>query len=336
MKLNSRVGATLTTFLIVGCLGVRWTNSTSASDRHSSGLLSELVRAQKDQGLGLASILRGQAYTIDFPSRSLGLARDFQFKGSLDYGIVSPDGSEIALINRATMNARYTLQISKLDGSDSRNYPELTTPSGMCWSNGNAKLALTANYTNPAGQTLSSLQIVELGSGKTEAVDDMNSFTTSQCWSPDGKILVYAKNSAGGKQTVLTYDVQTKRKKELATGARASWIPTTDWITYLDCGVEARDCTFYEIHADGTGKKALFKTFAAVSELSWSPDGRFGAYVSAGRKSESKEVSWRVRVRRFQDNAEDWVANLTDTDPIEFRWTTSRDFLPQSKSNSKP
>jgi len=336
MKLNSRVGATLAIFLSIGCFGVRCTDPTAASAPPSQGLLSELVRAQKDQGLGLASTARGQTYIVDFASRSLGLARDFQFKGSLDYGIVSPDGSEIALINRAAINARYTLQISKLDGSDSRNYPELTSPSGMCWSNGNAKIALTANYTNPAGQTLYALQIMELGSGKTETVDDMNSFTTSQCWSPDGKILVYAKNSVGGKQAVLTYDVQTKQKKDLATGARASWIPTTDWITYLDCGVEARDCAYYAIHADGTGKKPLFKTFAAVSGLSWSPDGRFGAYVSARRKSESKEVSWRVRVRRFQDNAEDWIANLTDTDPIEFQWTTSKDLLPQSKSNSKP
>ncbi|MGA2846967.1 MAG: hypothetical protein ABSF68_16275, partial [Candidatus Acidiferrales bacterium] len=320
----------------IGCFGVRCTNPTAASDPHPSGILSELIRSQKEQGLGLASIFRGQAYIVEFSNRSLGLARDFQFKGTLDYGIVSPDGSEIALINRATINARYTLQISKPDGSDSRNYPELTSPAGMCWSNGNAKLALTSNYTDPAGQALSALQIVELGSRKTEAVDDMNSFTTSQCWSPDGKILVYAKNSVGGKQTVLTYDVQTKQKKELATGARASWIPTTEWITYLDCGVEARDCTYYAIHADGTGKKALFKTFAAVTGLSWSPDGRFGAYVSAGRKSEPKEVSWRVRVRRLQDYAEDWVANLADTDPIEFQWTTTGDLSPQSKSNSDP
>jgi hypothetical protein len=336
MKLNGRVGAALAVFLIIGCFGVRCTKPRAASDPYSPGLLSELIRSQKDQGLGLASILRGQAYIVDFPSRSLVPAKDIQFKGSLDYGIISPDGSEIALINRVTINARYTLQMSKLDGSDSRNYPELTSPSGMCWSKGNAKLALTVNYTNPAGQTLYALQIMELGSGKTEAVDDMNSFTTSQCWSPDGEMLIYAKNSAGGKQTVLTYDVQTKQKKELATGASASWIPTTDWITYLDCGVEARDCTYYAIHADGTGKKVLFKTFAAVSGLSWSPDGQFGAYVSAALKSELLVARWRVRVRRLQDNAEDWVANLTDTDPIEFQWAATRDLLPQSKSNSKP
>ncbi len=318
MNHNSRLGSILNLLLMICCYGLG-----PVSD---DPLSSELVREQKDRGLSLVSVFAGRVYSVDFSTRSLGVAEDHQIEGNSEFGIVSPDATLIALVNNTNLN----LRISMLDGSGSQNYTELKSPSGMCWSNNNAKLALTANHARTDGQTPITFQIMDLESRKTEIVDDMNAFAMPQCWSPDGTLLVYSKNSVPNKQTVLTFNTQTKKKTELAAGAYATWIPTTDWITFLDCGVEGHDCTFYAIHPDGTGKRALFKTFAAITGLSWSPDGRFGAYVSATRTSEREEASWRLRVRRLQDNAEDWVANLTDTDPNEFQWTTDKGLLPQS------
>jgi hypothetical protein len=330
------MSAVFVLFLLIGCFGdgcshdkTTWVGSTAASEDNSAalGLLREIVRLQHDQGLAVLTVFNGQMYSVDFESRSL--VRNYQFKGTSQYGVVSVDGSKIALIDEATSDRRilFNLRISKLDGSESQSYQELASPSGMCWSPNNGKLALVASSRQSSG----TLQIMELESRKIEIVDDTNSFTTSQCWSPDGTVLVYAKNGENGKQTVIAYNTQTKQKKELATGNRAAWIPTTDWISFLDCGVELHDCTYYAIHADGTGKRSLFKTFAAVTGLSISPDSRFGLYVSAGRKSEPKEVSWRVRVRRLQDNVEVWATDLTDTDPIEFQWIAKMKFAQPDK-----
>jgi WD40 repeat protein len=323
--------------LVIGFLGIAWplrrtinTISTSAGGRKSkANLLDDLIRFQEDQNSALVSVFNGQIHSIDFANRALELKKNDHLQDSSQYGVLSPDGSEIALISQKTLNRRifFALRTSKLDGSAAEDYSELTSPSGMCWSADNTKLALLANYTK-SGQMVTALQIMKLGPREMEPVDDMNSFTTPQCWSPDGMVVVYTRNGDGGKQTVTTYDTQTKQKREIANGGRATWIPTTDWITYLDCGIELHDCTYYAIHPDGTGKKALFKTSAAVTGLSWSPDGRFGAYVSPGSTLEPW-VRWRLRVRRLEDNSEDWVANLSDTDPIEFQWILSKDLTPQ-------
>lgn len=132
---------------------------------------------------------------------------------------------------------------------------------------------------------------------------DARGSTTSQCWSPDGKQIVY---QAG--DTLHLYDIEKKKSWTLTNGQAATWSPDGNYIAFLE------EDGYYTIRSPGNERKRLFKKKDALTPLWWSPDSRFVAYLSRNRFFEG---SWwppieqgRLRVRRLDDNAEDWVANL--------------------------
>jgi hypothetical protein len=299
----------------------------------NEALLSELSKRQEQDGLTLISILRNKVYTVDFSKRSLNLAPSALKNLSFRYGTVSPDGTHAAFDScdhlsggqpsqesEANCDGPSNLGTAMIDGSDFRAFPEIASPSfGICWSPGSSKFAL---FGGPVG----GLEIVDLQTRKSEAIDDRDSFVEPQCWSADDSLIVYTRNKPM-KQTVVIYNVKTKQKIEIAAGGNASWVPGTDEISFKNCGEDLQRCIYYGIRPDGSHTRVLFKTLASTTALSWSSDGRLASYVSVGRPNEPKSVAWRLRVRRIADNSEVSVSNLSDTDPIFFQWIANKNLL---------
>jgi Tol biopolymer transport system component len=117
------------------------------------------------------------------------------------------------------------------------------------------------------------------------------------------------------------YDKHEVKSWTLANGRHATWSPDGNWIAFLEDGA------YYAIRPTGNEKKLLFKQKEALTPLWWSPDSRLVAYMS---RDHFFEGHWwppieqgRVRVRRLEDNAEDWVANLYIEGHVpSFRWVT--------------
>jgi hypothetical protein len=296
-------------------------------------LAGELSNRQKDDGLTLISILRNKVYTVDFTKHSLNLAPTALKNLSFRYGTISPDGTRAAFDScgqltdiqpsqepETNCDGPSDLGTAMIDGSDFRAFPEIASPSlGICWSQGSSKFAL---FGGPAG----GLEVVDSQTGKSETIGDRDSFVQPQCWSTDDTLIVYTRNQPR-KQTVVTYNVYTKQKTEIAAGGNASWVPGTDEISFKNCGEDLHRCVYYGIRPDGSHTRVLFKTLASITALSWSSDGRLASYVSAGRPNELKSISWRLRVRRVADNSEVSVATLSDTDPIFFQWIANKNLL---------
>ena len=279
---------------------------------------AELIRLQNQSGLSLVSfegaLRNGNLYVVAFASRSLSETQ-LSREENMGEGAISSDGTEIAFERRrpigqtvATLTGkglpehRNYLGIIRRDGSDLREYPDLDEPYDLCWSPDGSILALTVKNLKQGKDTARGLQILNLSTGSTEEVD-AKGYATSQCWSPDGKQIVYHADS-----TLRVYDIRDKKSRTLANGDQATWSPDGNWIAFLE------DDGYYAIRPSGNERRRLFKKKDALTALWWSPDSRFVVYLSRNRFFEGP---WwppieqgRLRVRRLDDNAEDWVANL--------------------------
>jgi len=299
--------------------------------RSADSVRVELGRMQQRNGLRLASVQSNKIYTVDLANHSHHEMKRFVSKGTARFGSVSADGAEVAFEYCSDPGITHPTPYreecpagfihfgtARADGSGFQEYPYLRYPSWICWSHDKSKLALAVN---------NSLSILTLDSTAMREVADLNNFTTSQCWSPDDAELVYTENKPVGIQTVMLFDTKTGKSRTLTSGTLASWSPNGVWIAFLghDDAYDRGD-RYYVIHPDGTGKKLLFKTTVGVSELWWSPDSRFVAYVSARGVFERwpipqfEDFEKRLRVRQLEDGAEDWFLNLSSTDNYRFQW----------------
>lgn len=272
---------------------------------------SELIREQKENGLTLASFYRS-VETVSFADRSISERKGSLVDGAQE-GAISRDGTEIAFDLWQPGGGDY-LAVARRDGTDIRNYPAVTAMYGMCWSYDKARLAMSVpnlkRGTTPPNDTL---LIFDLASKESQVVD-VRAHTTSQCWSPDSKKIVYDADDE-----VRVYDVEEKRWAVLAKGEDATWSPDGNWIAFLD------DDTYYAISPSGENKKELFRTTGALSGLWWSPGSKIVAYISRNRTFEwpliAVDVGWvRLRVRRLSDGSEDWVAQLSDAHIPSYQW----------------
>ena len=314
----------------------------------AESLRDELIRLQRSAGLSLVAVDGNKIYTVNFEARTLRERTIFSSKGTPVYGALSPDGTKVAFglcpepgLTHPTPQQTicpagpFVLGVASTNGSDYREFPGLS-PSFMCFSYDKSKLALNATNRKTDKFPFTAMEILNLNSGDTQKVAGMDTFVSSQCWSPDDKQFVYTVNYAHAVQSVRLYDVAENNSRSLAMGGNATWSPDGKWIAYLDCGIDLDDCTYYAIRPDGTGNRTLFKTTTpTVSALWWSPDSKVGAYVSVGRDEEGPEVSFRLRVVRLADNTEDWVVSLTEFDPQWFQWTTNADLLKQVEPQVK-
>src|SRR5260370_15947102 len=113
------------------------------------------------------------------------------------------------------------------------------------------------------------------------------------------------------------YNIQEKKSWALAEGTGPTWSPDGNWIAFLEGG------NYYMIRTSGKERKLLFKMKEALTPLWWSPDSRFVAYIRRDRLFEGSwipEEQGRLRVRRLEDNAEDWAANLFVGHVPSFQW----------------
>src|ERR1043166_1670546 len=83
----------------------------------------------------------------------------------------------------------YFLAVAHTDGSGVRKYPRIVLPSEMCWTREHSKLAMVELLENDSKPQL---VVLDLDSGKPDPVAvGRNVAVTPQCWSPDGRQLVY-------------------------------------------------------------------------------------------------------------------------------------------------
>jgi Tol biopolymer transport system component len=289
---------------------------TQAAPKES--VRAELSRLQKQTGLSLVSFGGGggggNLDIVMFDSRHLTGKQ--MLKGeNVGEGAVSSDRTTIAFELRRktgrTFSTPYVKEVQEIgsrlaivreDGSDLREYPDLGDPYDPCWSFDKSALALTVKNLKQGKVAVQSLQILNLSDGTTEEVD-AKGYATSQCWSPDGKLIVYLADG-----TLRVYDILQRKPRTLTNGWHPTWSPDGNWIAF------AEDDGYFAIRPSGNEKRLLFKKKDALTALWWSPDSRFVAYIS---RDGFFEGHWwppieqgRLRVRRLDDNSEDWVANL--------------------------
>jgi Tol biopolymer transport system component len=72
---------------------------------------------------------------------------------------------------------------------------------------------------------------------------------TTQCWSPEGKEIVYATDGH-----VTIQKLGESKATTVAVGTDPTWSPDGNWIAYLD----ENEHSYYVIHPSGEGKKKLF------------------------------------------------------------------------------
>ena len=307
---------------------VAFGNVSSAIGKHRlefgtrGSVRTELARLQRQTGLSLVLVDNRTIQILILSPRPQ--AKEIKLPDGGEGGEISPDGAKIAF--RLSPGIGSHLAISRIDGTDRREFPNVeTVTGGMCWSNDKSRLALRATIlqkTDDREPELAarerqrpSLVIVDTRSGETTEVDGQGS-VSSQCWSQDDKQLVY---EAGGD--IRLYDVKGNRSRVLVRGTHLSWSPDGNRIAFL------QDDGYYATGPSSTEKQLLFKKFHPRSGLSWSPDSRFVAFVSQSKFFEcgfALDVeTYCLRVRRLLDNSE-WKVSASNGDCV-CQWVTNEE-----------
>jgi WD40 repeat protein len=284
----------------------------------------ELTRMQTQEGLTIAGYDDHGLRIVNFEKR-----KAFRGKPIPDNraggGTITRDGSLIAFqLLRLGQNPSVALGMMKADNSDIREFTNVRSPGQMCWSYDLTHLAMATATQDMSSHRLAVLDI------ETESVQDLTAHMqrlTSQCWSPDGKEIVF---ESGGN--VMIQNVDGGQPHVLTVGNAPTWSPEGNWIAYLD----KREHSYYAIHASGEGKKKLFHSRNGVAGLYWSPDARIVAYVVEEGGLLSLEA-YRLKVRRLQDNSEDWVADDAVDCCANIQWVTNKSLIAriQSETQSK-
>ena len=220
------------------------------------------------------------------------------------------------------------LAVVALDGTGYREYSNLKYPFGSCWSPDDSKLVVST----PAS---AGLEILDVETGTAKVIDSTNAFTSDQCWSPDGKQLVYFVNQDKGIRVVKIYDAAENKSRDVASGGFPSWSPDGKRIAFVSCPPPDMKCAYQTIHPDGSGQTVLFNIEPGETPLWWSPDSQYVAYRSWRKfwehsfwgklgeliPIEHLDTDDRLRIRRLDDNSEDWLVNIGDSDAFSsFQW----------------
>lgn len=295
-------------------------SGNTGAARLKESVRAELVRLQEQTGLTLASD-DARIEVVRFDKR--WLLRGNLLFNAWSSGVVSRDGTEIAASYKGP-DRGLSLGIIRSDGTDLRAFTTIR-PQRTCLSNDKSKVAITV----PKHPQDAELEVMDLASTSIEEVGPKAELT-SQCWSPDDKEIVYESDGS-----IMVYEIGKDKStsRVLGKGTYPTWSPDGQWIAFLD-----RD-TYYAIHPDGQSLKKLFHKSASYSGLLWSPDTRIVAYVSEAGLFEGgwrylDAEMYRLRVRRLEDNSEDWVAEgqLGES----FQWVTSPELLKQLQQSPAP
>ena len=272
----------------------------------------DMEREQRETGLTLETFER-KIRSINFGTR-LPEQRELNLKagGYPQQGSISRDGESIAFEISYAHPAHWALGVVHADGSGWQEFPEIASPTSICWSNNKSMLAVNGGIRDSSDRKL---VIVQLDSKGLEQISTESS-VTSQCWSPDDQQIVYAV----GKR-IRIYDLKEKRSKDLATGEAPAWSPDGNWIGFY------REGAYYAIHPSGDGSKILFRRKGYSAGPWWSPDGSVLAYMC----SSGKAGNWmgfesrQLRIHRLADSSDDWVLNEPDdVFSPEYEWVLPR------------
>lgn len=293
----------------------------AAEPRPGESVRAELVRIQQQTGLSLASLGFGLDVAL-FDKRTLV---QIPISTGLAFvrGTISRDGAEI-IISRVRSSASDSLELLRTDGSDTRKLPftyadSLMSPvQSLCWSYDKSRLAVAVQRGSPDVK----LEILNLGSGVDQTVASSVKELTSQCWSSDDKSIVYEAGDG-----VRIYEVGSDKSSILLAsgGKHPTWSPDGNSIAFRDGN------TFYEIRPDGRDKRKLLRSRDVWSPLWWSPDSRFVAYIAS--VPFAIDDIYRLRVRRLEDNSDDWVAEGQIAN--DYQWLISPQLVRQAGSQTK-
>jgi hypothetical protein len=258
----------------------------------------ELEQLQKKYGLTLGFVDdHGRISILNFKKRAFVAG---SVEARIYGGRIARDGKLAALRDETE---HFTLAIVGLDGTTLKKYSGVRG-FPFCWSYDSSRLMLET----PELQ----LQVMDVASGvvQTLPINQVSSTQgfTSQCWSPDGKQMVYPSSDG----YVYVYDFEKQNSTKLTKGANPTWAPEGNLIAYRDGD------TYYAIHPSGEGRKKLFHKTRAISGLLWSPDSRFVAYIHEDLISLLGYS--RVMVRRLADGSEEWVAQGVDAGDQGYQW----------------
>lgn len=257
-------------------------------------------------------------------------------------GMLSPDGALAAFPyseaapcpSRGNCDVEadrhHFLAIAHTDGSGLHKYPQIVLPSEMCWRRDNSKLAMLAHLENDPEPHL---VVLDLNSGRADRVaDGKNVAVTPQCWSADGKHLVYFAGEkdydrpgavrildiATGESRDLLHDNSKCKKNSFCVSPYPTWSPDGEWIAYF------QGKTYWEVHPSGEHRKKLFRRRGALSPPQWSPDGRYVLYADCCALRDTLRCMCeigRIRVRRLADNADVEISGDGYQDMYIPRWT---------------
>jgi WD40 repeat protein len=284
-----------------------------------------LIRLQEGTGLSLASFYK-RVDVVKFSDRSLIQGKEpFITGGAALQGEISRDGDEIAF-GVFGFQRRGSLAIVRHDDSGTQEFPNLTAL-GICWSYDKSHLAISVQVPAMQYEPIhTNLILLNVATKEVQQVSDGGN-VTSQCWSPDGKRIVYEANDS-----INVYDVDKKGARVLARGKFPTWSSDGQWLAFLD------NDTYYAITPSGEGRKVLFKKKKAMSGLWWSPNSKIVAFLSQNSTFEGPltlDIELvRLRVRRLADGSEDWVAQDSAAYLPSYQWVTSPQLIQEVESGA--
>lgn len=285
------------------------------------GVRAELARMQSQAGLTIGWYEHEGPEIVKFDERIVLRGRRLAGQ-DIGGGSISRDGTQIALILHNEAGQVSTLGIIQADGSNLREFSNVERPGPRGWSYDMSRLAMVVQS---ADQSSLSLKVLDLGS---KSVADIATLTqpdalTTQCWSPDGKEIVYATD-----RHVTIQNLGESKATPIAVGTEPTWSPDGNWIAYLD----ENEHSYYVIHPSGEGRKRLFHNRHLVAGLYWSPDSRVVAYVVEEGFLFMDVETYRLRVRRLKDNSDDWIANSDLGCCENLQWVTNKALIAQIES----
>jgi len=319
--------------------GVCWAGERSLQD--------ELQNLPAEAGISVAMFDHGELSTAPIGYYAKHNWKEVAIPGAVGHsfsyeGMLSPDGTLAAFpyweVNPCPSwktcdleaDHHYYLAIVPTDGGGVRKYPQIVLPSEMCWSRDNSKLAMVEQSDNdPHRQLL----VFYLASGKADRVVDGKAVgVTPQCWSPDGKQMVYfaGDKESAGPGAIRIWDTVAQTSRDLFHGGPdctghimcanpyPTWSPDGEWIAYF------HEKAYWAIHPSGEGRKRLFRRSNALSPMQWSPDMHYALYADCCALRDTWRCMCeigRVRVRRLADNADVEISGDGYQDMYIPRWT---------------
>lgn len=246
-----------------------------------------------------------------------------RFEGSNGYPCWSPDGSRLAYTSfrRQDKSKPAALCVKTMASGEEREFfPEVKDfDTGFWFPDGHSILCRGRFEPQRLG-----LFRFDLDSGESEnllVLDDFGGLH-GPVLSVDGKTIFYDLDDFENKVfRVMSYDLETKQKKEL--------IRSTRQVLYKDVSPDSKQLAFWERQDDGPclevipsggGEKTILlrleKGGGGINSMAWSPDGRYIYFSRGSGKTEASDL-WRVPATGGQ--AEKFDVTATGLTKLSFR-----------------